>query len=441
MSRSEELDELAVYVHVPFCRERCDYCDFFSVAGAGQAMMARTVAVTLEELVVELNRIQPGRVTSLYFGGGTPSHLGHKLLSQLLQGVVVAAGADRREPGSVSGPTEGGIDPADRHAREDEGATAGPEVTVELNPEDVDEELLAVLADAAVTRVSVGVQSFDARRRRSIGRASWEYPAERALELLDGRFAINVDVISSLPKHGPARSALGREIGAVTADIERALAFGVEHLSVYSLTLDSDRRGLLASLAEEDLFDADDEAEIDEAVMAAVQDRGLGRYEISAYAQTGAECRHNLAYWHLKPYLGVGPGAVSTLPGGPTGVQRITRQEQLPSAVNRPIEKEVENIGPRQFLEDYLLMGLRLTRGLDRARFRRLFGGELWEFAPRTYDRWQEKGLMRTTTTHYRPTNGFHALLNARLREIFAEIGEPSKGVDAGRRPPSRPSY
>ena len=440
------IDELLLYVHVPFCRKRCDYCDFFGVAGAGRRIMEQTVNSTLEDLQGELNRLQPGRVPSVFFGGGTPSHLGYKLLARLVERVVTAGQAV-----AVGGPAAravAGGEPApvpaankqDRDAARTMPAVA-TEVTVELNPEDVDAELVTVLGESGVTRVSVGVQSFDRARRRSIGRAAWEHPAERALELLAGRFALNVDLISSLPRQSTGQNGVSREIEAINADVTRARSFGVEHLSVYSLTLDDTRRGVLARLDDGVFFDNNEEADIDEAVHATIEGHGLRRYEISAYAVPGAECRHNLGYWNMMPYLGVGPGAVSTLPGGPTGVQRTKRVERLSPEAGHGPEIEVESVQPREFLEDVLLMGLRLTDGIDRRRFRQIFGAELWEFAPVTYGRWQDAGLMATTPTHYRPGPGFHALLNSRLTEIFAEIGEPSPGSSPRRRLPRRPSY
>lgn len=369
---------LSVYIHVPFCRVRCDYCDFYSIAGAGQALAEATVNSILARLESRLEDLAVAQVGSVFFGGGTPSHLAPALLSRLVRGVVGICTATEAE------------------------------VTMETNPEDVDQAFLQAIE--GVNRLSLGVQSFDQAARREIGRAAADTPPEDALDFLADRWPgrLNVDLISALPSHrgpgGPERAAL---------DVRRACEFPVDHLSVYTLTIDEDHKpaARLAGLR----LEPDEEARLDEAVAAEAAAAGFASYEISAYARPGCECAHNLSYWHLEPYLGVGPGAVSTLPGGDGRIIR-TREAEIGGVA------QTEHLSPGDFLKEYLMMNLRLREGLDLERFEAVFGHNIGEVAPGSIAAWRAEGLVEVENGRLVPDNRFFRLLNTHLVTLFEEL-------------------
>jgi oxygen-independent coproporphyrinogen-3 oxidase len=333
----------ALYIHWPFCAKKCPYCDFNSHVRAGVDVAAWERAL-IADMRAEAVVAGGERLTSIFFGGGTPSLMPPALVAALL------AEAERLW----------GFDPA-------------IEITLEANPSSVEAANFAGLAAAGVNRVSLGVQSLDDGELRFLGRLHGADEALRALETAQAHFArVSFDMIYALPGHTPA---------LWEARLTRALGFGTGHVSLYQLTIEpgtrfaSDvRRGRLEPLGD------DEAAELFDITQALTSAAGLPAYETSNHARAGEESRHNLAYWRYQDYTGIGPGAH----GRRAGVATVRHKK--PENFLKAVAEQGNGIAEARALAvsdqaaEALLMGLRLAEGVDVAALSARFGlarGEL----------------------------------------------------------------
>ena len=269
-------EPLALYVHWPFCVSKCPYCDFNSHVRESVDQAAWRAAL-LADLRHEA-ALLPGRpVSSIFFGGGTPS-----LMPPETVAAVIAA-------------AEGAW-----------GLTDDCEITLEANPNSVEVANFAALARAGVNRVSIGVQSFDAEILHFLGRAHSGDEARRAIAAAQEHFArVSFDLIYARP---------GQTLAAWEAELNDALGFGTGHLSLYQLTIEPGTRfATLAAKGDLVIPDGDTAADLFDATQAITRAAGLPRYEVSNHARPGAESRHNLLYWRGHDYAGIGPGAHSRI--------------------------------------------------------------------------------------------------------------------------------
>jgi oxygen-independent coproporphyrinogen-3 oxidase len=319
---------LALYIHWPFCVSKCPYCDFNSHVRDSVDQEAWREAL-LADLAHEA-RETPGRtLTSIFFGGGTPS---------LMPPATVAAL----------------IEAAERHW----GFAADVEITLEANPSSVEAARFADLARAGVNRTSLGLQSLDDAALRFLGRAHDAAEGLMALGTAQSVFArVSFDLIYALP---------GQSAAAWEAELAAALSFGTGHLSLYQLTIEPGTR-FAAMAARRELLpaDPDESAALYELTREMTAAAGLPAYEISNHARPGEESRHNLAYWRYRPYAGVGPGAHGRRGG--RAVRRHSKPENWLAALARNghgIVEEAE-ISPQERRVEALLMGLRLAEGVE----------------------------------------------------------------------------
>jgi oxygen-independent coproporphyrinogen-3 oxidase len=360
---------VGLYLHVPFCERVCPYCDFAVVA-------TRRLETAAEEryvaaLLAELSRRRPvfeGRaLASVYLGGGTPS-----LLRPVSVARLVAAAREAFAPGDDI------------------------EVTLEVNPSTLERERLPGFREAGVTRLSLGVQSFDDTVLKRLGRAHRAGEARRSLAAARrGGFSnLSLDLIFGVP--GQDRHALRR-------DLAEAAAFAPEHVSAYALTVEAGTpyargvaRGRLLPPAE------DEGAAMMEEVCEVLEAAGLRRYEISSFARPGFESRHNRRYWERRPVLGLGVGAVSSDPardGAPFGLRRsnprslaayLARVEAgVPAAEPPP-----EILDERTARGEAAFLALRTRRGLDARRFEAEFGARPRDVFGDAIRDLQEAGLL-----------------------------------------------
>jgi oxygen-independent coproporphyrinogen-3 oxidase len=337
---------LALYIHWPFCVSKCPYCDFNSHVRESIDQAAWRDAL-LADMAWEAAAFPRGPLTSIFFGGGTPS---------LMAPATVAAS----------------IGAAEHHW----GFAPDVEITLEANPSSVEAARFADLAAAGVNRVSLGLQSLDDSALRFLGRAHDAAEGLAALATAQKAFRrVSFDLIYALP--GQSAEAWAREL-------ERALGFGTEHLSLYQLTIEPGTR--FAALAAKGALvprDPDEAASLYELTRTLTEGAGLPAYEISNHARPGAESRHNLAYWRYQNYLGIGPGAHGRRGGVAT--LRHRKPENWLSALARGghgIQEETP-ITPGEAASEALLMGLRLHEGaaldmveaaVDRQAVKRLAG-------------------------------------------------------------------
>lgn len=337
MARTAQVqdNDLALYVHWPFCVSKCPYCDFNSHIRE-QVDQAAWRAALLTDLAHEASRLPGRRLTSIFFGGGTPS---------LMPPATVAAL----------------IDAAARHWT----MASDIEVTLEANPSSVEAARFGDLAAAGVNRVSLGLQALDDPTLAWLGRAHSVDESLHALSIAQSAFErVSIDLIYARPE---------QTLEAWLDELERALHFGTEHVSLYQLTIEPGTqfatrfaRGELVPL------DPDTAALQFEATRERMTAAGLPAYETSNHARPGAESRHNLTYWRYGNYAGIGPGAHGRRDGIATARRR--KPENWLRRVNEighGIEVE-EPLSGRERAQEALIMGLRLTEGVDLARIGRL---------------------------------------------------------------------
>jgi oxygen-independent coproporphyrinogen-3 oxidase len=352
------------YVHVPFCRHRCGYCDFTLVAGRDDLIERYFAAMARE-----LDRVrQPLELDTVYLGGGTPSHLGPEGLQRLF-GIL----HERLRPAVDS------------------------EVTVEANPLDVTPEFLAAARDCGVTRVSLGGQSLDAATLQSLDRDHGPDDVRRAAEsLLAAGCMVSLDLMTAAP---------GQSLAAVEADLAAAVVLGVQHVSVYCLTWEKGtafesarRRGALHP-AEESIERAMFETAIDRLEAA-----GYEHYEVSNFAKPGGRCRHNEAYWDCRPWEAFGPGAARF-----DGRTRITNHRSTTTWMNKVLAGDnftgdVDHMTTEQAARERVVVGLRRRDGLDRTAFRTASGFDLDAVAGPAIGRWVAAGFATDDGHHVRLT-------------------------------------
>ncbi|MEA2903763.1 MAG: hypothetical protein QOC56_1219 [Alphaproteobacteria bacterium] len=361
MARPDE-SAFGVYIHWPFCLSKCPYCDFNSHVRHAAIDEARFVRAFAAEIAATAARV-PGRtVSSIFFGGGTPSLMAPATVGALLDAVgkhwTVAPDA---------------------------------EVTLEANPTSVEATRFRGYRSAGVNRVSLGVQALDDGELKLLGRTHTAQEALAAVAIARAAFErYSFDLIYARPQQTPA---------AWGAELKRAIAQAAEHLSLYQLTIEHDtpfhalhKAGKLATPDEDtarDLWDTTQE------ICAAA---GLPAYEISNHARPGAECRHNLVYWRMHEYAGIGPGAHGRLDVG--GERRATATEKRPETWLMRVESlghgvtTDETLTRGEMADEFLLMGLRLAEGIDPRRYAALAGRPL---DPRRIAILREEGAVETT--------------------------------------------
>jgi len=330
-----------IYVHIPYCIQKCGYCDFVSapICGAAEEMASYAAALRAEILrEAPLLRARWGDAATVYIGGGTPTALPAALLTGIIKVLTSAAGM----------PTE---------------------CTVEANPGTVDEIYLAQLKAAGVSRISLGVQSFDDGLLRVIGRIHTAAEAARAFHAARraGFTNISLDLMYGLPQQ--TLEDLKRSVAA-------AIALSPEHISVYGLTVEEGTP--FAAAAEKGclpLPQAEDEEAMYEHIVHPLPACGYRRYEISNFARPGFESRHNLSYWKNVPYLGVGAAAHSYLDGMRWANESDTAAYIGALSAGAPVRTPEDAARTAaNAMEEYAFLALRTAEGIDEQDFFRTFG-------------------------------------------------------------------
>jgi oxygen-independent coproporphyrinogen-3 oxidase len=409
----------SLYIHVPFCAGACDYCDFYSVAirpfdPQGDKADPRLDAY-IERLLAEaeetLRTFQAECVPSLYIGGGTPSVLGALRMEKLLSGLKDIL---PKPPLQVSGES------CDLSLEE---------FTVEANPESLDEDFLLVCRSGGVNRISLGVQSFFEPSRRAVHRVGELSAAqiEERLSLVSRYYpgAFSADLIAGLPLQSKA---------VMLEDIRRLLAFEPGHISLYSLTPEEGtpleqkyregQKNHIQSKAQQEIHLPGSD-EIDSIWLAgrdSLVDSGYEQYEVSNFARQGKRSLHNIRYWRMENWLGLGPGASVTIIDDSAGTgSRYTTAPDLEKWLSRETVCREEFLDRSVLMKESLLMGFRYTDGPDPRLFKRRFGIELAQAIPKTLERWRKKGCLAEDKIAL--NSGGMLFLNSFLVEAFAELG------------------
>lgn len=351
--------ELELYLHIPFCAKKCDYCDFLS-APAPERMYRAYVEKLIEELYGQAENFEAYQVTTVFFGGGTPSILPADLMGQLL------------------GALGDCFDIAEN-----------AEITVEANPGTLTMEKLETYLEGGVNRLSIGLQSCDDTELKTLGRIhcydDFLKSYQRARQA--GFTNINIDLMSGLP---------GQDLHSWKSTLRKVLMLKPEHISAYSLIIEpetpfyerygEERRGLP---------DEDADREMYHLTREMLEEAGFSRYEISNYARPGRECRHNIGYWTGVEYLGLGLEASSYTHGF-----RYHNTRSLEEYLNADLREagavscDIEELSQKDRMEEFMFLGLRMMQGVSGSEFMSRFGQNMWNVYKKQIEKLEKQGLL-----------------------------------------------
>lgn len=344
----------ALYLHLPFCVKRCSYCDFATAAVPAESPQ---IDEYVEDLCLQIRRKSKegelGGISTVYLGGGTPSHVGMPRLSMLLYTLGLSM---RLEP--------------------------DVECTMEANPESLTSSMVRDIWALGVNRLSIGVQSFDDHVLGILGRAHDAQGAKRAIACARERFEnVSVDLMCGIP---------GQSTESFKDSVKTAIDCGVSHVSVYPLTIEPhtpfDAMVLSGQLAEPD---DDVEAEHMQAAERILSQAGYERYEVASYAKPGFECRHNIAYWTGVPYLGLGRSAASM-------TQNAERRMRIQDG------QVTDDLDAGEMAAEDMMLGMRMSRGISDDLVQR--AAQLLPKTSETLDALAEQGLCEHVDGRWRPT-------------------------------------
>lgn len=335
----------AAYIHIPFCRRRCYYCDFpISIVGnqggkSSSTMVEDYIRALIQDIKLTPSTKQP--LTTVFFGGGTPSLLSSQQLAQIIKAIALHFGIAPKA-----------------------------EISMEIDPGTFDRDKLLGYIDAGVNRFSLGVQSFDAELLKVCGRSHSLADVTEAVTIIKQIEVDNfsLDLISGLPH---------QTLAHCQTSLEKAIAIAPNHLSCYDLVLEPVTAfGKQYQPGEKPLPKDDDAAEMYRLTQKSLTAAGYEHYEISNYAQPGYQCRHNRVYWENKPYYAFGMGAASYVAG-----KRFTRprtRREYYAWLETGAIMDVPKISATDYLLESLMLGLRLTEGIDLAQFKEDTVEKIW---------------------------------------------------------------
>ncbi len=394
---------LAIYVHIPFCTRHCAYCDFNTyVEKAQSAIVAATVEAICRDIAqasreqATLQRAageeEQGNgvlgerpVQTIFFGGGTPTFLQGEQLERIVGAI-----------------------------RDYFPVAPDAEISSEANPGSSDAARFAQMRRAGFNRLSIGVQSFDDTLLTALDRFHTAQDAENALRLARqaGFDNLSLDLMFALPK---------QTTSLWEASLQRALALGTTHLSLYALTLEAGTRfERLHAGGKLDLPDEDAELEMYERSIQLLTASGYDHYEVSNFALPGFRCRHNLVYWRNEEYLGIGPGAVSYIGGRRWKRERLPARYVQKAQAQADLTVESEQLTMEETLGETIMLGLRLRDGLPLSRLRHRFHIDpLAHYAPQL-ENLTRRGLLILEADTLRLTHRGLLLANTVLSEFLA---------------------
>lgn len=386
----------SLYIHVPFCIQKCDYCAFYSHSLVDSP--EDLISVYLEGLEVEMTKRQkdaPQGVSSLFIGGGTPTALKAVELERLMKMI------HRCFP-----------------------MNEGAEKTVEGNPGTLTDEKLTILRRYGINRFSLGVQAFDDSLLSAVGRIHTARQAREAIGRLRsaGFDNLNLDLMFGLP---------GQDMILWQATLEEALSYSPEHLSLYGLMLEEDTplyercaqvtNNQTENALQLDLLPDDDlQADMHEWAVERLKQEGYRQYETSNFARPGYDCRHNLGYWRGADYLGLGPGAVSCLNKVRwKNVEDVRVYENCLQSGQSPIDEAGEEVLTlRERMAERMILGLRLEEGVDFILFRNDFGEDLRDIYRDVLEHYKDKDVFVADNDYLRLNPKYSFIANSILRDF-----------------------
>ena len=381
------MGRLGIYIHIPFCQKKCNYCDFLSAPPRKQGEQKRYVEALGREIQREAKGYEGYRADTLFFGGGTPSLLQEDELERLI--------AALREGFQIE---------------------ADAEITMEVNPGTVSRAKLECYRRLGINRLSIGLQSADDEELKELGRIhSWQDFLTTWQAVRECGFTnVNVDLMSALP---------GQTKEGYENTLMKVLALRPEHISAYSLIIEEETPfySRFGSGGEEAgrLPDEEEERLMYERTGELLLEHGYERYEISNYSRPGFSCKHNIGYWTGKEYLGLGLGASSLI-----AHRRCSRERNLTAYIDKVMAEEgtvvwQESLSRQEEMAEFMFLGLRLTQGISLEEFKERFGTGSEEKYGKQIEGLIQKGLL------YTPTEGRLALTKKGVdvsNQVFLEF-------------------
>ncbi len=375
---------VSLYIHIPFCYAKCEYCDFYSVPlnTIHDTKIIENILKTItEELKYKLDMIPDPLIETIFIGGGTPSVINATLLQKFLN--------------EINEITDGIC-------------SSDIEYTTEANIESCSKDFIKIISDAGINRLSTGVQSFDTKTLNELGRACYPENIYEAAEAVKKSWGNNLsfDLISGINMN-------------YKDDIGKAVQLAPDHLSVYQLTTEENTE-FHQKILNGEKKEPDEKTQIDSLNYANeyLKLAGYKRYEISNFARPGYECKHNLRYWNMQSYIGAGPSAVSSLYFQDRKVRYTNINNIDKYLASRDYKTEI--LTETDFLIEHFIMGCRLTDGIDPNIFSERFGILPETIIPQTTNRWIERGLMEGDGLRLNE-NGL-LFLDAFLSDVYHEL-------------------
>ncbi len=377
------LPPLSLYIHIPWCIKKCPYCDFNSHEGKGAVPEQQYIEALISDLDVTLPRVWGRRIHTIFFGGGTPSLFSAGGIDNILAAVRARLVVD-----------------------------VEAEITLEANPGTFEVEKFKGYRDAGVNRLSIGIQSFNPRHLAALGRVHNDSEARRAIDIAQTHFDnINLDLMFALPQ---------QSLDECARDIDTALSFDTNHLSIYHLTLEPNT---LFHRFPPPLPDDELAADMHEMVTARLAAAGHEHYETSAYAKAGKQSKHNLNYWRFGDYIGIGAGAHGKI-SFPDRITREARFKQPNTFMERAMLgdaiQETTTIAPTELSFEFMMNALRLNSGFASAMFTERTGLPI-NVISRQLDAAEAKGLIERDHLHIQPTEKGRMFLNDLLQMFLFE--------------------
>ena len=379
----------SLYIHLPFCKKKCSYCDFFSIQIRSDLELEILLEAIAKEIELRLENAEIDHIDTIFIGGGTPSVIPVYLLSRFFNRVWKIIGKRISE---------------------------NAEITIEANIKSCSRDFLHICRDVGINRLSLGVQSFNKNTLRKIGRAVYPENIFGDTEKIVNSWSkdFSLDIISGIDE-------------AYIEDIKKAILLKPNHISVYQLTVEegtelNDKmvkgtfRRPSNALQKKAIFD------IDEYLVR----KGYSRYEVSNYAKKGKESKHNLKYWNMQSYIGVGPSAVSSIYYKDTNI-RISNIASILEYVEgikqgKPFS-EIENLSRIDFLIEHYIMGCRLIEGINKEIFCKRFEKSPAQFIPVTIAKWMKSDCINKNGVGQASLNAKGLLfLDSFLKDVYDEL-------------------
>ena len=347
---------LELYIHIPFCVKKCAYCDFLS-GPSDEKSRERYVELLCEEIQVCRGKVEEYQVSTVFFGGGTPSVLQGEQIKRIMETLrkVFVFETDA-------------------------------EISMEMNPGTVTSEKLVAYREAGINRLSIGLQSVQDEELKLLGRIHTydEFLHSYELARKAGFENINIDLISAIP---------GQTVSSWAETLKTIVELEPEHISAYSLIIEEgtpffEKYG--EGFGQEMLPSEDEEREMYRQTKQILHEAGYERYEISNYAKEGRECRHNIGYWERAPYLGFGIGAASlfeeTRSANPSNIEEYRTSFEK--------KFQAEKLSVEEQIEEFMFLGLRMMKGISKQKFAEAFGKEIEEIYGKQIERLKKAELL-----------------------------------------------